>query len=76
VEGGELVPQKTLNRFREEEEEWTIWEKILIAAKEQIFFLSISFTKKIASFFIHECLNLLGILPEEVESMFRTIYHC
>ena len=34
VERGELVPQKTLNMFRDrEEEEWNIWEKILISAK-------------------------------------------
>jgi hypothetical protein len=39
VERGELVPQNTLNRFKEEEEEWNIWEKILIAAKEERLFI-------------------------------------
>jgi len=33
VEAGELVPQTTLNRFEREDEEWTLAEKLKIAAK-------------------------------------------
>jgi hypothetical protein len=33
VKRGELAPQTTLNQFDQEEEEWTLWEKIVISAK-------------------------------------------
>ena len=36
MEAGELVPQTTLNRFEREDEEWTLAEKIKIAAKVKI----------------------------------------
>jgi hypothetical protein len=33
VRSGELAPQTTLNKFASEEEEWTLWEKLVISAK-------------------------------------------
>ena len=33
LEAGELVPQTTLNKFTNEEEEWTFWEKLQISYK-------------------------------------------
>ena len=32
-DNGELVPQVTLNKFRDSDEEWTWWEKLQIAFK-------------------------------------------
>ena len=32
-ESGQLVPQITLNKFRNSEEEWNWWEKLQIAFK-------------------------------------------
>ena len=47
VEAGELVPQTTLNKFANPDDEWTFWEKMQISYKVNYIFLYILKKKKI-----------------------------